>query len=212
MRRGSIVAMSRAFVKESDGADGEEPAELQVSPHRNLVTPDGLALIEAAVERLRAELSAARSCRRPFGHQAHPARPALLERAPAHGRTRQTGSGQCEGALRIARRPREAGWRHDRVPDRRRGRSGPGEREDFLRLADRETIDRRCRRRRNRVAGRRRGDHRDPLAPTRRARSPCRRRGPRWRARRMPGRTARPWSRGRAPRARPHRARKPKTS
>ena len=53
--------MSRAFVKESDGADGEEPAELQVSPHRNLVTPDGLALIEAAVERLRAELSAARS-------------------------------------------------------------------------------------------------------------------------------------------------------
>jgi len=53
--------MSRAFVKESDGADGEEPVELQVSPHRNLVTPEGHALIEAAVERLRAELSAARS-------------------------------------------------------------------------------------------------------------------------------------------------------
>ena len=53
--------MSRAFMKESDGADGEELAELQVSPHRNLVTPDGLALIEAAVDRLRAELSAARS-------------------------------------------------------------------------------------------------------------------------------------------------------
>jgi transcription elongation GreA/GreB family factor len=53
--------MSRAFVKESDGADDEELAELQVSPHRNLVTAEGFAQIEAMVERLRAELSAARS-------------------------------------------------------------------------------------------------------------------------------------------------------
>lgn len=53
--------MSRAFVKEGDGADGEELAELQVSPHRNLVTAEGLAQIEASVERLRAELSAARA-------------------------------------------------------------------------------------------------------------------------------------------------------
>lgn len=53
--------MSRAFVKESDGADGEELAELQVSPHRNLVTPEGLARIEATAERLRAELSTARA-------------------------------------------------------------------------------------------------------------------------------------------------------
>jgi transcription elongation GreA/GreB family factor len=53
--------MSRAFVKEGDGADGEAIAELQVSPHRNLVTPSGLAQIEASVERLRAELSAARA-------------------------------------------------------------------------------------------------------------------------------------------------------
>jgi transcription elongation GreA/GreB family factor len=53
--------MSRAFVKDSDGADGEELVELQVSPHRNLVTPEGLAGIEAALERLRAELSAARA-------------------------------------------------------------------------------------------------------------------------------------------------------
>jgi transcription elongation GreA/GreB family factor len=55
------VRMSRAFVKESDGAAGEALAELQVSPHRNLVTAEGLAQIEAAVERLRAELSAARA-------------------------------------------------------------------------------------------------------------------------------------------------------
>jgi transcription elongation GreA/GreB family factor len=53
--------MSRAFVKESDGADGDELAELQVSPHRNLVTAEGLAQIEQNVERLRVEQSAARA-------------------------------------------------------------------------------------------------------------------------------------------------------
>jgi len=53
--------MSRAFVKEGDGADGEPLAELQVSPHRNLVTAEGRAQIEAHVDRLRGELSAARS-------------------------------------------------------------------------------------------------------------------------------------------------------
>jgi len=90
--------MSRAFVKESDGADGEEPAELQVSPHRNLVTPDGLALIEAAVERLRAELSAARSAedragikriQRDLRYWAERQRTAeLVERAPAGAKAR----------------------------------------------------------------------------------------------------------------------------
>jgi len=53
--------MSRAFVKESDGADGEELAELQVSPHRNLVTAEGLGQIERNVDRLRVEQSAARA-------------------------------------------------------------------------------------------------------------------------------------------------------
>ena len=53
--------MSRAFVKEGDGAGGEPLAELQVSSHRNLVTAEGLAQIEAQVDRLRGELSAARS-------------------------------------------------------------------------------------------------------------------------------------------------------
>ncbi|MEX2150459.1 MAG: transcription elongation factor GreA [Steroidobacteraceae bacterium] len=53
--------MSRAFVKESDGADGQELPELQVSPHRNLVTPTGLQLIEATVGRLQAALSEART-------------------------------------------------------------------------------------------------------------------------------------------------------
>jgi transcription elongation GreA/GreB family factor len=48
-------------VKESDGADGEELAELHVSPHRNLVTAEGLEQIEAMVARLRDELARARA-------------------------------------------------------------------------------------------------------------------------------------------------------
>lgn len=50
--------MSRAFVKESDG--DEELPELRVSEHRNLVTPTGLAQIEANIERLQRDLSGAR--------------------------------------------------------------------------------------------------------------------------------------------------------
>lgn len=53
--------MSRAFVKETDGAEGQELPELQVSPHRNLVTTPGLRQIEATVEGLQADLSAARA-------------------------------------------------------------------------------------------------------------------------------------------------------
>jgi len=53
--------MSRAFVKEADGTEGQELPELRVSPHRNLVTPAGLGQIEATVERLQAALSAARA-------------------------------------------------------------------------------------------------------------------------------------------------------
>ena len=59
--KGQHATMSRAFVKEGDGAAGEPLAELQVSPHRNLVTAEGLAQIQSQVERLRGELSAARS-------------------------------------------------------------------------------------------------------------------------------------------------------
>jgi transcription elongation GreA/GreB family factor len=53
--------MSRAFVKEHDGASGEELPELAVSTHRNLVTRDGLARIEETVARLEAELAEARA-------------------------------------------------------------------------------------------------------------------------------------------------------
>ena len=53
--------MSRAFVKETDGADGEELPELQVSPNRNLVTPAGMNQIATTVEGLQSALSAARA-------------------------------------------------------------------------------------------------------------------------------------------------------
>ena len=53
--------MSRAFVKGSDGAEVEELPELLVSPHRNLVTPNGMRQIEATVERLQTALSEARA-------------------------------------------------------------------------------------------------------------------------------------------------------
>lgn len=53
--------MSRAFVKDLDGADGQVLPELQVSPYRNLVTPAGLGQIESTVERLQAVLSEARA-------------------------------------------------------------------------------------------------------------------------------------------------------
>jgi transcription elongation GreA/GreB family factor len=50
-----IGSMSRAFVRESDAV--EELPEKLVSEHRNLVTPEGLALIEGEVERLQDELA-----------------------------------------------------------------------------------------------------------------------------------------------------------
>jgi transcription elongation GreA/GreB family factor len=54
--------MSRAFVKEQDGADAiEELPERPVSEHPNHVTARGLALIEAELQRLHAEHAAAQA-------------------------------------------------------------------------------------------------------------------------------------------------------
>jgi transcription elongation GreA/GreB family factor len=54
--------MSRAFVKEADDADiPEELPDRPIGPERNLVTARGLALIEAEVDRLRAQLAEARA-------------------------------------------------------------------------------------------------------------------------------------------------------
>ncbi|MFO1407421.1 MAG: GreA/GreB family elongation factor [Steroidobacteraceae bacterium] len=53
--------MSRAFVKEQDGEAGDAFPELAVSPHRNLVTPEGLEQLDDNLRRLDADLSRARS-------------------------------------------------------------------------------------------------------------------------------------------------------
>ena len=50
--------MSRAFVKETDEAFDSLP-DRPVSPHQNLVTPEGLVQIEATLARLRGEREAA---------------------------------------------------------------------------------------------------------------------------------------------------------
>jgi transcription elongation GreA/GreB family factor len=48
--------MSRAFVKESEDGAGDDLPDRPISPHRNLVTPKGLALIDAELARLTAAL------------------------------------------------------------------------------------------------------------------------------------------------------------
>ena len=53
--------MSRAFVKDMDGEGTEDIPELAISPHRNLVTPAGLAHIDAMLRRLDGELAMARA-------------------------------------------------------------------------------------------------------------------------------------------------------
>ena len=54
--------MSRAFVKEPDGADvAVELPDRPVSPHRNFVTATGLARIDEAVAKLRGDLAAAQA-------------------------------------------------------------------------------------------------------------------------------------------------------
>ena len=54
--------MSRAFVKETDETVEELP-ERPISPHPNLVTAEGLVLLDAALARLRQEHAAAQAAR-----------------------------------------------------------------------------------------------------------------------------------------------------
>jgi len=57
-----LSVMSRAFTKDrDDGELFEELPDRPISPHPNLVTSGGLALIEAAVTRLQGEQAAARA-------------------------------------------------------------------------------------------------------------------------------------------------------
>jgi transcription elongation GreA/GreB family factor len=50
------MLMSRAFVKDADETFDELP-DRPISPHPNIVTPEGLAAIEAALTRLNRELA-----------------------------------------------------------------------------------------------------------------------------------------------------------
>jgi transcription elongation GreA/GreB family factor len=51
--------MSRAFVKEQEDKGVEDLPDRPISPHPNLVTPEGLALLEATLARLHEENAAA---------------------------------------------------------------------------------------------------------------------------------------------------------
>jgi transcription elongation GreA/GreB family factor len=54
--------MSRAFVREDDGGEAfEDLPDRPISPHPNLVTPEGLARIDEAVEDLRRRLGEAQA-------------------------------------------------------------------------------------------------------------------------------------------------------
>jgi transcription elongation GreA/GreB family factor len=53
--------MSRAFVKDAEDGDGEDLPDRLISPHPNFVTKEGLAQIEAEVERLTREYAAAQT-------------------------------------------------------------------------------------------------------------------------------------------------------
>jgi transcription elongation GreA/GreB family factor len=74
--------MNRAFTRESDRSELDTLPELAVSAHRNLVTAEGLQLIEATLRRLDGESSAARAA----GDRATLAR---LERDLRYWRTRR---------------------------------------------------------------------------------------------------------------------------
>ncbi|MBM6596558.1 transcription elongation factor GreA [Microvirga pudoricolor] len=53
--------MSRAFVREADGSEFEDLPDRPISPHRNLVTEEGLARIDAEISGLRHRLADAQS-------------------------------------------------------------------------------------------------------------------------------------------------------
>jgi transcription elongation GreA/GreB family factor len=59
---GPQKSMSRAFVKDDDGGEGvEDLPDRLISPHANLVTPEGLAQIEEEIATLTAAYAAART-------------------------------------------------------------------------------------------------------------------------------------------------------
>jgi hypothetical protein len=89
--------LSRAFVKESEGLVESLP-DRQISPHPNLVTPEGLALIDATIGRLRNERSAV------FGADDH-ASLARIERELRYWLARLDGAGGSRADVRCGALP-----------------------------------------------------------------------------------------------------------
>ena len=113
--------MSRAFVKEPDGAEAEELPDRPISEHPNLVTPQGLAQIEETLTRLH-EQHAQAPAGRPRGAGERGARPALLDRAALDAQPMpapEDAERYFGSTVTIARR-RPA----PDLPHRRRGRGG----------------------------------------------------------------------------------------
>lgn len=76
--------MSRAFVKEQDGADQvDELPDRPLSPHPNLVTPEGLATIDAELARLHAEAASLGEDKTARAHNARDVRYWSARRASA---------------------------------------------------------------------------------------------------------------------------------
>ena len=149
--------MSVAFQKEPLGDLPEDLPERPISPHRNLVTPRGAALIEAEARRLEDEIAAL--ARDTFEGRAALAR-AMRDRRYWLARARQRRGRPADlrtrdGALRLDRarraRGRPQGTLHDR--GRRRGRSFAGT--HLPRVSNGARADGQARRRRG--AGQRRG-------------------------------------------------------
>ena len=93
--------MSRAFVKEQDSVD-ELPDRL-ISEHANLVTPEGLAHIEAELQRFDDAHAAAQIAGDLAARRFDGARSALLEHAPLHRRG-GAAAGECRScAVRLDR-------------------------------------------------------------------------------------------------------------
>ena len=100
--------MSRAFVKEQDGAEVDtDLPELVVSPHRNLVTTEGLAHIETRLHQVREAVLEARAAgdRAGIARHARDLRYWEQRRATAEVVPPAAGSGVVRFGSRVALQP-----------------------------------------------------------------------------------------------------------
>jgi transcription elongation GreA/GreB family factor len=91
--------MSRAFVKEPDGADAfEELPDRPISEHPNLVTPQGLARIEATLARLHEQHAQAQAAgdRASIAHAARDLRYWTARRSTAQLMPEPAGTGKVQ--------------------------------------------------------------------------------------------------------------------